>query len=201
MKDYIFFFDLDATVTSAQLFPEIAKTINKADEMIELTGKAMQGDIPFYHSFMERINILKNVPVSEARRVVSNLPLNSHIVEFIREHRERCYIVTSNLNVWISDLLKKLDMEERCFCTEATVKDDYILDIKHIIDKGEVVRRFEDYRVVAIGEGNNDAQMMLVADVGIGFGGVRDVSPAVLKCATHIVYSEERLCQFLRQLL
>lgn len=60
---------------------------------------------------------------------------------------------------------------------------------------------FKDRPFAAIGDGNNDAQMIAAAEVGIGFGGVRDIAPAVLKCATHATYSEEKLCQFLRRLL
>lgn len=43
--------------------------------------------------------------------------------------------------------------------------------------------------------------MIAAAEIGIGFGGVRDIAPAVLKSATHAAYSEDKLCQFLKQLL
>lgn len=39
--------------------------------------------------------------------------------------------------------------------------------------------------------------MIAAAEIGIGFGGVRDIAPAVLKSATHAAYSEDKLCQFL----
>ena len=44
--------------------------------------------------------------------------------------------------------------------------------------------------------------VLCVLAVGlIGFGGVREIAPAVLNNATHAVYTEEKLCQFLRRLL
>ena len=48
---------------------------------------------------------------------------------------------------------------------------------------------------------DNDADMLAAAEIGIGFGGVRSIAPSLLRCATHATYSEEKLCQFLRQLL
>lgn len=54
---------------------------------------------------------------------------------------------------------------------------------------------------VAIGDGNNDAEMIEAAEVGIGYGGVREIAPAVLACATHAIYEEEKLVEFLERLL
>ena len=72
--------------------------------------------------------------------------------------------------------------------------------VEKIIDKAEAIKVF-DKPFVAIGDGNNDAPMIEAAEIGIGFGGVREIAPAVLQCATHATYSEDKLCQFLKQLL
>ena len=53
---------------------------------------------------------------------------------------------------------------------------------------------------VAVGDGNNDAEMIEAAEVGIGYGGVRPVAPSVLECATHVVYQEDKLVDFLNKL-
>ena len=57
--------------------------------------------------FLRRVEILSDIPVSEVNDIVSDIPLNSNIVEFIKENRERCYVVTGNLDVWISRLIEK----------------------------------------------------------------------------------------------
>lgn len=201
MNGYVFLFDLDATITKAEILPEIAVKIHKEDEMRELTERTMAGEIPFDHSFMERVELLSDIPVSTVREIVRGVPLNEKLVEFIRENEGRCYVVTGNLDVWIEDLINDLGLKQYCFCSKALAEDDRIVKVSHVVDKGEVVRKFEGRPFVAVGDGNNDAQMIAAADVGIGFGGVRNIAPAVLKSATHAVYSEERLCQFLRQLL
>lgn len=201
MSDYVFLFDLDATITKAEILPEIAVRINKEKEMRELTERTMAGEIPFDHSFLERVKLLSEIPVSTVKNIIAGVPLNEKLVQFIRENRERCYVVTGNLDVWIEELMTELGMDGHYFCSKATVENDRIVSVDYVVDKGEVVGEFKDRPFAAIGDGNNDAQMIAAAEVGIGFGGVRDIAPAVLKCATHATYSEDKLCQFLRRLL
>ncbi len=109
-------------------------------------------------------------------------------------------MVTGNLDVWIEGLLPKLGLEGRCFCSRTTVENDRIVRVDEVMDKGSVIKSMPR-PFVAVGDGDNDAEMIGAADVGIGFGGVRDIAESVLKNATHAAYSEEVLCQFLRQLL
>lgn len=199
----MFFFDLDATITKAEILQEIAEKTDKK-EQIDALMKNVSEDVPFYHTFIEKIMVLKSVPISTVRNIVNNISLSDKIVEFIRENKDRCYIVTSVPDVWVDALMSELGMQERYFSTKAISQGDYVVGIEQIIDKGQAVRQIVEETgclSVVTGDGNNDAQMMVVADVSIGYGGVRAVSPTVLKCATHVVYSEDRLCQFLRQLL
>ena len=51
-----------------------------------------------------------------------------------------------------------------------------------------------------MGDGSNDADMISMAEVGIGFGGVRRIAPSVLEVCTHAIYEEGRLVDFLRRL-
>lgn len=200
MSEYVFLFDLDATITKVEILPQIAKAINKEEEMRALTELTMQGEIPFEQSFLERIELLKDIPVDEVADMVRDIPVNDMIVDFIRENADRCYVVTGNLDVWISKLMDKIGMSGHCLCSEAMVNDNKISKVKKVIDKSQAIANL-DKPFVAIGDGNNDAEMIAAAEVGIGFGGVRDIAPAVMQSATHATYSEERLCQFLRQLL
>ncbi len=200
MSEYVFLFDLDATITKVEILPQIAKAINKEEEMRALTELTMQGEIPFEQSFLKRIELLKDIPVDEVSDMVRDIPVNDKIVDFIRENSERCYVVTGNLDVWISRLMDRIGMSEHCLCSKARVSDNRITEVLKVIDKSKAIAAI-DKPFVAVGDGNNDAEMIAAAEVGIGFGGVRDIAPAVMQSATHATYSEEKLCQFLRQLL
>ena len=124
MGDYIFLFDLDSTITAREILPEISRTVGKEKEMREITEKTMQGIVPFKESFLRRVELLKDVPVTEVNQMVAEIPLNEHIAEFIRENHDRCYVVTGNLDIWISGLMKRLDMKGHYYCSKASVTEN-----------------------------------------------------------------------------
>ena len=200
MSRYIFLFDLDSTVTKQEILPTISKRLGIYERMSELTESTMRGEIPFNQSFLQRVQLLKDVPVSEVNEMVSRIQLNNHLVDFIQKNHDRCHIVTGNLDVWIDGVIRKLGMERNTFCSKAIVKNDYIEDVFNIVDKNAVIGQMV-LPFVAIGDGNNDAEMIEAAEVGIGYGGVREIAPAVLACASHAIYDEEKLVEFLERLL
>lgn len=200
MSKKVFLFDLDATVSKVEILPMLAEQVGLLDEMRELTEKTMRGELPFKSSFLSRVEMLKSIPVSRVAEIVEQTPLNEEIVNFIREHLECCYIVTGNLDVWIRRLMKRIGLPmAHCFCSSASVVDDRLVSVNSVIDKGLVVKQFI-LPVVAIGDGSNDAEMARLAEVGIGFGGVRPVAYSLMCNATHAIYDEKRLCEFLERL-
>ena len=194
----VYLFDLDSTVTKAEILPNIAEKIGKGAEMRELTEKTMSGDLPFEDSFRFRVDMLKNVPVSEVSAYVADIPVSGKLLEFIRENKESCYIVTNNLDVWIAGLLDRIGMQDHCFCSKAKVKDDRIVRVTGVFSKGDIIDEFpEGTRIVAVGDGSNDYDMLKRADIGISYGGVRDVSHLLYEVSDFSVFDEDRLCSLL----
>ena len=200
MSKFVFLFDLDSTVTKQEILPTIAKKVGKYDEMRELTEKTMRGEIPFKQSFLRRVDILRETSVSEVQDIVANIELNEKLVDFIKTFQNRCYIVTGNLDVWVEKLIQRIGMEKNVFCSKALVSSDRIEEVFSIVDKDAVIKQMV-LPFVAVGDGNNDAEMIEAAEVGIGYGGVRKIAPSVLECATHAVYQESRLVDLLNKLV
>lgn len=200
MSDYIFLFDMDSTITRKEVLPEIAKRIGREKEMREITEKTMQGIIPFKQSFLSRIEILKDVSVEEVNRFVSEIPLNEHIVEFIQENQDRCFIVTGNLDIWISGLMKNLGMRGHYYCSKALKQNDRVEKVISVLDKELTVQQFVQ-PIVAIGDGNNDADMARLAHIAVGYGGVRDIAPALLRNIDYGFTDDKRCAEFLKCLL
>lgn len=200
MSKLIFLFDLDSTVTRQEMLPTVARKIGVYEQIVSLTESTMMGEIPFKQSFLKRVELLKEVPVSEVRSIVSDIELNERLIEFIRINKDRCYIVTANLDVWVDGLIKKIGMEKNLFCSKALVQDDFIQNVFSVIDKNAVISQMV-VPFVAVGDGNNDAEMISAAEVGIGYGGVREIAPSVMDCATHVIYSENKLVDFLQRLI
>ena len=86
----IFLFDLDSTITRKEILPTIAEKLGRGEEMRKLTEDTMNGGLPFKQSFLRRVDMLKDIPVSEVSQEISNISLNDKIVEFIKKYHERC---------------------------------------------------------------------------------------------------------------
>lgn len=200
MNDYIFLFDMDSTITRKEVLPEISTRIGKLDEMRALTEATMSGELPFKTSFLKRVEILSDVPVSEVNQLVSDIPLNDAIANFIQLNKERCYVVTGNLDIWISGLMDKLGMTNHYYCSKADVLDDRISKIISVVDKELMVKQFVQPLVV-IGDGDNDSGMARLADIAIGFGGVRNIAPSLLRNIDYAFYNDEKCAEFLWKLL
>lgn len=199
-QDYIFLFDLDSTITKKEILPTVSEKINKQKDMRELTELTMNGDLPFKTSFLERVKILNEINVSEVRKIVNSIPLNSHIAKFIKDNSNRCYVVTGNLDVWICDLMKKIGMENHVFSSKASVNQDKISNVVSVADKELIAKQFVQPMVV-IGDGDNDSGMAHLADIAIGYGGVREIAPSLLKNIDFAFFDDKTCVNFLKTLL
>lgn len=200
MTDYIFLFDLDSTITKQEILPTISERINKQKEMRELTEATMNGIIPFKTSFLKRVEILSNISVQEINKLVSEIPLNQEICDFIIKNHERCYIVTGNLDVWISGLMKKLKMDNHYFCSKAIVTNDKIEKVISVLDKKLTVQQFVQ-PLVCLGDGDNDSDMAMLSDIAIGFGGVRNIAPSLLQNIDYAFVDDKTCAKFLNTLI
>lgn len=200
MSDYIFLFDLDSTISRKEILPTISEKVGKQEEMRSLTEATMRGEIPFKSSFLNRVKLLTDISVEEVRNTVAEIPLNPFIASFIRENQDRCYVLTGNLDVWISGLMAKLGLTEHVYCSKANVIDDRIQQVISVVDKELMAKQFVQ-PLVAIGDGDNDSGMAKYADISIGFGGVRNIAPSLLRCIDFAFYNDKRCAEFLNSLL
>lgn len=200
MTDYIFLFDLDSTISKQEILPTISEKIGKQKEMRDLTEATMRGEIPFKSSFLNRVKLLSEVDVSDVNNMVAEIPLNREIANFIIDNKDRCYVVTGNLDIWISGLMKKLGLHNHVYCSKANVKNDRITQVISVVDKELMVKQFVQ-PIVVIGDGDNDSGMAKHADIAIGFGGVRDIAPSLLTTIDYAFYDDKRCADFLKTLL
>lgn len=200
MLDYKFIFDLDSTVTKEEILPVIAKEIGLYNKIQDLTEKAMNGQEDFSVNFINRINMLKDIPISTIHKIVENIKLNEYIEKFILENKNNCYIVTGNLDIIIQPILKKLNMENSYFSCESVIKDNKIYNVTKVINKEKVVKNF-DFNFVAIGDGDNDIGMLKNANIGIAFSGSREISNNLKEVADYIFYNDKELYKFLNSLI
>lgn len=200
MEHYKFIFDLDSTITKEEILPFICKQFGNYNKMLELTEKAMSGQESFDMNFKNRIKMLKHISITEIHKIISNIQLHEFIKKFILENKERCIIITGNLDAIIYPILKILGMEKQCFSSKAFIDGNRILDVIEIVNKKDIVKNFK-FPFVAVGDGENDLDMIKLAKIGIGFGGSRKLSKNILQNSNYIFYDDKELYYFLNSLL
>ena len=199
MGKYVFLFDLDSTITRQEILPTISKSIGIHEEMSKVTDMTMRGEIPFTESFLRRVDLLKHIPINEVSELIGRIELNNLLVDFIQKNKSKCFVVTGNLDVWIEKLLERMGIKENTYCSRALIKNGHIEKVFSVLDKGMFVRQLQ-VPFVAVGDGNNDADMIAAADVGIGYGGVRNIAKSVYESADYNFYDESALVEFLWRL-
>lgn len=195
----VFAFDLDGTVTTAEILPGIAREAGLFDEMSRLTAMTLDGVLDFESSFRQRFALLRHVPVETVRGIVAAIPLDPHIAAFIRKNRTCCAIVTGNVDCWITPLTDSLGCA--LYCSRAEMRGGDLV-LSSVLDKGQAVRAIaaRGKRVIAIGDAANDIPMFLAADMGIAYGGVRQPAPGLLAVANGAVNDGQALCDALYSL-
>jgi phosphoserine phosphatase len=181
-----FLFDLDGTITRQEILPEIARAVGLEREIAELTRITMAG-----------VDILSEVPISTVREIVSRVDVDPHIAAFLREHRDRCTIVTGNLDVWIADLVADLGVD--CVSSTAVADGDRLIGLRHVLDKSRVAADYAG-AICMVGDGYNDLGLIAASEYGVAYGGVHPPAPGLLAVATHAIYDPKRLCDLLSAL-
>lgn len=194
-----FIFDLDGTVTQAEILPRIAVALGLQEEIGLLTRLTLAGAIDFEQSFRLRFAILRQLPLVEVQAIVAATPLNPDILAFIADNKKYCSIATGNLDAWIEPLRDQIPCA--FFCSSSSLTNG-VLELESVLDKGRAVRHLKSggQKCVAVGESYNDLAMFEAADISIAFGGVHQPVPALLERSDYFVPGPKELCDLLRSL-
>lgn len=195
-----FVFDLDGTVTQAEILPRIAAALGLQEEIGLLTRLTLAGAIDFEQSFRLRFAILRQIPLAAVQAIVAATPLNPDILAFITDNKDCCSIATGNLDAWIEPLRDQIPCA--FFCSSSRLNGG-VLELEAVLDKGRAVRRLKEngHKCVAVGESYNDLAMFEEADISIAFGGVHQPVPALLERSDYLAPGPKELCELLRSLL
>lgn len=194
-----FLFDLDGTVTREELLPRIAREAGLEEEMETLTRLTIEGLIDFVASFRLRFHLLRHIGVERIQRSLAGAALDPHIEKFIHANRQRCAIVTGNLDIWIAPILQRLGCVAH---TSISRRAGEGLELVSILNKGEIARQAgaPGRHIVAVGESANDIPLFEEAHTRVAFGGVHEPMAALKGIADFIVYDGASLCRLLSTL-
>lgn len=193
----IYLFDLDSTITKEELLPRIG-TLNGTSELLrKTTTEAMLSNGSFSKSFIERIDLLSEIPLEEAQSIVETVPILEDLMNWIQSNNQCVYLVTGNLDIWLQKFLKKYKL--KAFTSKAILKDGKVC-VTEILDKVQVLGNFATNEVVYVGDGSNDVEIMRNSDIGILTEIVHKAPTSLWDVADFAVKDEDALCKLLSRL-
>lgn len=192
-----FCFDLDGTITTEEILPLLAREIGLYEEISALTDATINGIIPFQKSFMLRCRLLREIPISRVRQIISTVGLHDKVVRFIQSRPEDCFIITGNLDVWVGPLAHTIG--GNLFSSTAREENDTLQTIETVINKGDIVVDLKDRydRIIAVGDGMGDVGMFENADIRIAYGGVHNPIQTLVELSDYVIFNETALCRTL----
>jgi len=204
-KKKLIVFDVDSTIISDEIIDEIAKAAGIENDVAKITQKAMLGEIDFKEALIERVRLLKGLPVSVLEDIADNMKFTEGTIELIEKLKEMRYkiAVISGGFTFFTDRLKDRLCIDYAFGNELVIKDGIITgDVKEpIVDARakrdimiEIAERegISHQEVIAVGDGANDQYMISDAGLGIAFN-----PKAILKKYADGVITDKNIAEIL----
>ena len=175
-------FDMDSTLIQSEVIVEMAKLHGVAEEVHDITERAMNGELDFAQSLIERVKLLKGLSESELQNILKHIKLTAGVEDFIKTVKSLGYkvaIISGGFQYFANHFKEKLkldyafanDLEIVNGILTGKVKGD-IVDAHKKATLLEMLAEQENInleQVVAIGDGANDLQMLAKAGLGIAF--------------------------------
>jgi phosphoserine phosphatase len=192
----LFAFDMDSTLIEGEVIDELAKLAGVADEVVKVTEAAMRGEIEFQESFRRRVALLRGLPESRVRDLLTTIPLVQGAEQLIGTLKMLGYktaILSGGFNFFAHHLQTRLGIDY-VFANDLDMKDGVvtgevrtpIVDGTRKADLLRLIAQQENIsleQVVAVGDGANDLPMLGIAGMGIAFR----AKPLVRQTASHAV--------------
>jgi phosphoserine phosphatase len=175
-------FDMDSTLIKTEVIDELARRAGVSGEVCRITEKAMNGELDFKESLINRVAQLKGLHRSELEQVAREMPLTEGAQRLIRNLKILGYkvaIISGGFTYFGRHLQDRLGIDY-VFANELEIEDDRLTGrvCGEIVDgekKAELLQHLADQenisleQVIAVGDGANDLPMLNLAGLGIAF--------------------------------
>lgn len=177
-------FDFDSTLMDGETLEFLAKEMGIETHIKAITDRAMNGQLDFFESLIERVSLLKGLDESLVNEVCANLPLMCGAEETISKLKEKGYKVVcfsggfKNATV---PFAKRLGLDSE-FSNILHSKEGKLTghvggEMMFSDSKGQMLQRLQTLlgisreQTMTIGDGANDLSMFKYADTRISFCG------------------------------
>ena len=187
--------DLESTIIEQECLDELAKTIGKEEVIIDITTRAMRGELDFEPALKERVAMLKGMPEGALQELydtgITLMPGATTLLATLRKHDVFCGLVSGGFAFFAARIADKLNFN-RFQCNDLNLVDG-ALDgtvVEPILGraaKADILTAWakelglSEADVLATGDGSNDLAMLGIAGMGVAFR----AKPAVAESARY----------------
>ena len=176
-------FDFDGTLSESEMTVLLGEQRGVAEEMAEITERAMNGEIEYAESLRERVSLLEGLPTDDAAGALRGVALRPGAAELLDELRAAgipTAILTGGFERGVAYALRAADTR-----VDAIVANRLEVDGDRLTGdvSGPLVEGTKDLAlralanehgitladIVAVGDGANDLAMLRVAGLSVGF--------------------------------
>ncbi|MDQ6952295.1 MAG: phosphoserine phosphatase SerB [Mariprofundaceae bacterium] len=190
-KPGLLFMDMDSTLIQCECIDEIADFLGIKSEISKITERAMQGELDFSTSLIERVKLLAGLDANVLEQVYQErIQLTDGaetLIHTVQSHGWKVGLVSGGFTYFTERFQKRLNLDftaSNQLDIQAGTLTGKVLG--HIVDaaykRASLFTQAEKYGVsmsqtVAIGDGANDLPMIHAAGLGVAF----HAKPAVQK--------------------
>lgn len=195
-------FDFDSTLMDGETITNFAKSVGVDEEVSEITKRAMAGELDFFESLKERVELLKGVKAEVIEEIAKNLPFikgAKEIIAYLKAKGIKVAVFSGGFHV-ATDYAKEILGFDASFANYLHEKDGILTgemggEMSFGFSKGKVLREVKELmglkteEIMCVGDGANDVSMFRESGLKIAF------------CANEILKKEATYCVEIKDLM
>ena len=191
--------DLESTIIEQECLDELAADFGIREKMVDITARAMRGELDFELSLRERVAMLTGLPVSVLQTLYDNrislMPGAAILLATLNANATTCGLVSGGFRFFAEKIADRLGFD-RYQSNDLGIADNKldgtVTDpILGRAAKADIMRDWSKElgispaQVLAVGDGSNDLAMLKAAGMGVAFRAKSAVAAAARHTVEH----------------
>jgi phosphoserine phosphatase len=174
--------DMDSTIVTSETLDELAAYAGLKEKIAEITRRSMNGELDFRAALVERVGMLKGLPVSALERTWEATALTAGAAELVRTmraHGAHCALVSGGFTFFTGRVAERVGFHAH-FSNTLLIEDGKLTGKvgEPILDRDAKLATLKRLAAehglplsaaVAVGDGANDLAMVQAAGLGVAF--------------------------------